>query len=212
VFPCWTLDELSVAAHNDPGVQLDLDEVADQFHQFGGIIRHVLATKEQRASFVFKDDQTNKISGCDPSILRAVSTGIDSDPMAKGKNVGRYLLSYCNIETTGPKRFWFSNAELDFTSDDVKRQIRIRLNDHSGEEHVEIVVDHLNGKQTDHGGLHLQEAVTSCWPKAAKWHGNARGPRMLLLQAVTMVVVNGCHCKSVRKKCANATIFPRSFV
>jgi hypothetical protein len=67
MFPCWTLDELSVAAQNDPGMQLDLDEVADQFHQFGGIIRHVLATKEQRASFVFKDDQTNKVSGCDPA-------------------------------------------------------------------------------------------------------------------------------------------------
>jgi hypothetical protein len=48
IFPCWTLDHLSVAAKNDPDIPLELAEVADRFSRFGGIIRHVFAPNTQK--------------------------------------------------------------------------------------------------------------------------------------------------------------------
>jgi hypothetical protein len=42
------------------------------------------------------------------------------------------------------------------------------MKDYSIEEHIEIVVDHLNGEQTDRGGLHLQEAVSFLLAKGSK--------------------------------------------
>jgi hypothetical protein len=99
-----------------------------------------------------------RIKGLDPTVLRATTTGIDSDPKASGKNVSGYLLSYCNIATAGPDRF--KDKALDFTSDFVRDRIRERIKDYSIQEHLEIVVDHLNGERRDCGGLHLQEAVS----------------------------------------------------
>ena len=89
--------------------------------------------------------------------IESTTTGIDSDPKATGSNVSGYLLSYCNIQLVGPDRF--KNADLDFTSDFVRGRIRERMKDFSTQEHIQIVVDHLNGEQTDRGGLHLQEIV-----------------------------------------------------
>jgi hypothetical protein len=162
IFPCWTLDHLSVAAKNDPDIPLELEEVADRFSRFGGIIRHVFAPNTQK----YEENQRDRINGADLTILRATTTGIDSDPKAPGNNVSGYLLSYCNIATAGPDRF--RHAVLDFTSDFVRGRIRERMKDYSIEEHIEIVVDHLNGEQTDRGGLHLQEAVSFLLAKGSK--------------------------------------------
>jgi hypothetical protein len=145
MFPCWTLDHLSVAAKNDPDIPLELEEVADRFSRFGGIIRHVFAPNTQK----YEENQRDRINGADLTILRATTTGIDSDPKAPGNNVSGYLLSYCNMATAGPDRF--RHAVLDFTSDFVRCRIRERMKDYSIKEHIEIVVDHLNGEQTDRG-------------------------------------------------------------
>lgn len=109
MFPCWTLDELSVAAQNDPDICLEFDEVAKRFHQFGGIIRHVFAIDSQGAEL--EEEQRRRINESDPCILCAITTGIDADQNAPGENVSGYLLSYCNIQTAGPQQF--RRAELD---------------------------------------------------------------------------------------------------
>ena len=123
-FPCWTFDHLSAAAKNDTNIPLGLEDVADRFSRFGGIIRHVLDLDTAE----YENTQRKRINGADLTILRALSTDIDSDPKAPGGNVSGYLLCYCNIATTGPDRF--KHADLDFTSEYVEGRIRERMKDY----------------------------------------------------------------------------------
>jgi hypothetical protein len=133
--------------------QLDF-QLTDRYNRFGGIIRHVLSS--DISTFVSK--QRDRIRDADLTVLRATTTGIDSDPKASGKNVSGYLLSYCNIPTTGPDRF--EKWQLDFTSNFVRDEIRKRLNDYSIDDHIRIVADCLSNNQEDRGGLHLQETIS----------------------------------------------------
>ena len=153
-FPGWSLEHFLVAANADPNIRLGVEEVAKRFFRLGGIIRHVFALTTEE----YEEEQKRRIHNADLTILHATTTGIDSDPKAPGNNVSGYLLSYCNIDTIGPNRF--KGADLDFTSDYVRGQIRERMRDYSIQERIQLVVDHLDGKQTDRGGLHLQETVS----------------------------------------------------
>lgn len=164
-FPCWTLEHLTTSAENDPNIILELEDVATRFSRFGGIIRHVFAQDTAK----YENDQNTRIKDADLTVLRARTTGINSDPKAIGKNVSGILLCYCNIPTEGTTRF--QNPELDFTSNYVAGRIRERLKDYSIEEHIQVVVDHLDGQQADRGGLHLQEVVSFLLAKGTdvKW-------------------------------------------
>lgn len=154
LFPVWCLEHLLFVANADPNILLDMEEVHKGFARLGGIIRHVFAYRTND----YEDEQTRTINNADLTILHATTTGIDSDPKAPGNNFSGYLLSYCNIDTRGPNRFM--SADLDFTSDYVRGQIRERMQDYSIQERIQVVVDHLNGRRTDRGGLHLQETVS----------------------------------------------------
>lgn len=153
-FPGWTLEDLALATMNDPQIRLTVEIVENRFHRFGGIIRHVLAESTLR----YEKDQRALINSADLAVLRATTTGINSDPNAPGKNVSGFLLCYCNIATLGPDRF--KENGLDFTSDYVRSEIRARMKDYSIKEHIGVVVDRLNGAQMDRGGLHLQETAS----------------------------------------------------
>ena len=151
IFPCLSLSELLVIAWKDPMIQLTEEQVELNFTRFGGIVRHVLAQDTSR----FLEDQKNRIETADPTILRARSVNIDYKPT--GGNVSGFLLSFCNIPLEGPNQFKY--AELDFTSMYVEQAIRAKLSDYSLQDHVNIVLDHIGGKQVDRSGLHLQESV-----------------------------------------------------
>jgi hypothetical protein len=153
MFPCWDFEHLLTILNMGQNAQLDF-QLTDRYNRFGGIIRHVLSS--DISTFVSK--QRDRIRDADLTVLRATTTGIDSDPKASGKNVSGYLLSYCNIPTTGPDRF--EKWQLDFTSNFVRDEIRKRLNDYSIDDHIRIVADCLSNNQEDRGGLHLQETIS----------------------------------------------------
>eukprot|EP00978_Attheya_sp_CCMP212_P011564 scaffold28590_cov57-Attheya_sp.AAC.1 len=120
--------------------------------RFGGIVRHVLA----EGTADFWNEQPHRIASADPNVLRA--RGVHIDDKSTGGNVSGFLLRFCNIPLLeGPNRFKYS--ELDVTSKYVEQAIRTKLADYSLQDHVDIVLDHIDGKQVDRSGLHLQESV-----------------------------------------------------
>mmetsp|Transcript_722 Transcript_722/g.1430 ORF Transcript_722/g.1430 Transcript_722/m.1430 type:complete len:573 (-) Transcript_722:187-1905(-) len=159
IFPCWDYEHLLTIFKMDQKAR-DVD-LTERYSRFGGIILHVLSSDLS----AFDSNQRSRISEADLTILRATTTGIDSDPKAPGKNVSGYLLCYCNIPTTGPDRF--EKWQLDFTSNFVRDEIRKRLSDYRIEEHINIVADCLSNKQEDRGGLHLQETIASLLGKGS---------------------------------------------
>ena len=114
--PTWTLPELQavrtfIADRSPERMPLTEDDIAERYHAFGGIFRHVFAPN----SDFIKEEQKR---GIDELFLGDIEQGRQecSDHV--------YVAQY-SVETQGSRSF--RDAEIDFVSDGVREAVEARI-------------------------------------------------------------------------------------
>jgi hypothetical protein len=123
--PCCTEDELKEmgafllrknCVPSDLESEYSPDKISQRFHQFGGIIRHVLPSSVDKLAECV-DNQAEAIHTCDVHAL-LLSGNIEHH------NVSHFIMQY-DVAKKG--ELAFKKPKLDFVSDDVYKSLKERL-------------------------------------------------------------------------------------
>ena len=136
--PTWTLPELQavrtfIADRSPERMPLTEVDIAERFHAFGGIFRHVFAPNPD----FIKEEQKR---GIDELFLGDIEQGRQecSDHV--------YVAQY-SVETQGSRSF--EDAEIDFVSDGVREAVEARISALDLEEKVRLL------RQNDYHGIFM---------------------------------------------------------
>ena len=136
--PTWTLPELQavrtfIADRSPERMSLTEDDIAERYHAFGGIFRHVFAPNPD----FIKEEQKR---GIDELFLGDIEQGRQdgSDHV--------YVAQY-SVETQGSRSF--EDAEIDFVSDGVREAVEARISALDLEDKIHLL------RQNDYHGIFM---------------------------------------------------------
>ena len=157
----WSFTEL-YALTEHANLEITFDELFNNFHLYGGIIRHHLKPRMNWAGT--RKELDERLLHLDLKTLQSKAANVDRDLI--GDNVSGFVMCYDGKQTALDRRRnresppYFDCCTLRYTSSYVEEKVEEILDKRSLEEKMQVVLDRLNDHVIDISGKNLEAVAT----------------------------------------------------
>ena len=160
----WSMSEMFAVAQ-DCNMKIDIEEILRRRFLFGGIVRHVLSSDQQKNRGELTDRLATEVK-----LETLQSMALNIDRVSQGYNVSGYIVCYNDMEDLNR----FDERILEYTSAYVESEVEKLLDAKEPTEQALVVLARLNNEFTDLSGKNLEGTVAYLFSQGSHYKWQAK--------------------------------------